>query len=77
MSSEILADNIDNEQKYLKAFGKELKNLRLNNTQKSLRLFLTETDVPCATLSRLENGTRIPNLIILKRLQGLIVRCLN
>ena len=34
MSSEILADNIDNEQKYLKAFGKELKNLRLNNTQK-------------------------------------------
>ncbi len=68
MSSEILADNIDNEHKYLKAFGKELKNLRLNNTQKSLRLFSYETDVPCATLSRLENGTRIPNLIILKRL---------
>ena len=57
----------DLKREYLKAFGKVLKDLRQSHTQKSLRLFAYEADIPCATLSRLENGTRIPNLITLKK----------
>lgn len=56
------------EQEYIKAFGVALKQMRVDIAQKSLRIFAYETDVPCATLSRIENGLRIPNIIILKRL---------
>ena len=56
------------EQEYLSVFGQELKNLRINLAKKSLRLFSYEADIPCATLSRLENGTRIPNIITLKKI---------
>lgn len=58
----------DLKREYLKAFGKVLKDLRQSHTQKSLRLFAYEADIPCATLSRLENGTRIPNIITLKKI---------
>lgn len=69
MSSEEMSKHTDNkEQAYLKEFGRSLKQLRLNNAQKSLRIFAYENDIPCATLSRIENGIRIPNLIILKRI---------
>lgn len=61
--------NISNEEiQYLASFGQGLKSLRVNVAKKSLRIFAYETDVPCATLSRIENGQRIPNLIILKRI---------
>lgn len=56
------------EQEYLSVFGKNLKSLRVNLAKKSLRLFSYEADIPCATLSRLENGTRIPNIITLKKI---------
>ncbi len=52
---------------YLTAFGKSLKNIRIHSAQKSLRLFAYEADIPCATLSRLENGSRIANIITLKK----------
>ncbi len=68
MSTKGLVNSTKNEQEYVKAFGKSLKFLRENNAKKSLRIFAYETDVPCATLSRLENGLRIPNIIILKRI---------
>lgn len=58
----------NNQQEYLSVFGQELKNLRINLAKKSLRLFSYEADIPCATLSRLENGTRIPNIITLKKI---------
>ncbi len=58
----------NNQQEYLSIFGQELKNLRINLAKKSLRLFSYEADIPCATLSRLENGTRIPNIITLKKI---------
>jgi transcriptional regulator with XRE-family HTH domain len=53
---------------YLEAFGKELKNIRINYAKKSLRIFAYEAGIPCATLSRLENGKRIPNIITLKKI---------
>ena len=56
------------QQEYLTVFGRKLKDLRIKVSQKSLRLFAYEADIPCATLSRLENGTRIPNLITLKKI---------
>lgn len=56
------------EQEYLSVFGQKLKSLRVNLAKKSLRLFSYEADIPCATLSRLENGTRIPNIITLKKI---------
>lgn len=68
MSSKGLPNTAIYEQEYIKAFGKSLKLLRQTVTQKSLRIFAYETDIPCATLSRIENGTRIPNLVILKRI---------
>ena len=55
-------------EKYLIAFGKSLKKIRTDIAKKSLRLFSYEADIPCATLSRLENGTRIPNVITLKKI---------
>lgn len=60
--------NNDIEKKYLEEFGKNLKALRINEAQKSLRIFAYESDVPSATLSRIENGQRVPNLIVLKKL---------
>ena len=54
--------------KYLTAFGLSLKKIRTDIAGKSLRLFSYEADIPCATLSRLENGTRIPNIITLKKI---------
>ena len=68
MSSKNLSGTINKESLYLKEFGQSLKNLRVEHAKKSLRIFAYETDVPCATLSRIENGLRIPNIIILKRL---------
>ena len=56
------------EREYIEAFGKSLKNLRISVAKKSLRMFSYEADIPCATLSRLENGTRIANIITLKRI---------
>ena len=68
MSSKNPAGTINKENLYLKESGQSLKSLRIGYAQKSLRIFAYETDVPCATLSRIENGLRIPNIIILKRL---------
>ena len=42
--------------------------LRNSIAQKSLRIFAYENDIPCATLSRIENGIRIPNLLILRKI---------
>ncbi len=53
---------------YLKAFGISLKKIRTEIAQKSLRMFAYEADIPCATLSRLENGTRIANIVTLKKI---------
>ena len=66
MSSKGLVNTSQKEKEYVKAFGSALKQMRTNIAQKSLRIFSYETDVPCATLSRIENGLRIPNIIILK-----------
>lgn len=68
MSSKGLGNTTKKEQEYIKAFGNALKQMRMDIANKSLRIFAYETDVPCATLSRIENGLRIPNIIILKRL---------
>lgn len=68
MSSKDLCNNKIKEKEYLKEFGKNIKFLRINKAHKSLRIFAYENDIPCATLSRIENGLRIPNLIILKRI---------
>ena len=68
MSSKNPAGTINKENLYLNEFGQSLMSLRIGYAQKSLRIFAYETDVPCATLSRIENGLRIPNIIILKRL---------
>ncbi len=57
-----------NEREYLKVFGSVIKDLRVDVAQKSLRLFAYENDIPCATLSRIENGIRIPNLLTLKKI---------
>lgn len=56
------------ESEYIKAFGKSLKNIRTSVAKKSLRMFAYEAGIPCATLSRLENGSRIPNIITLKKI---------
>ena len=56
----------DFKEEYLKAFGESLKKIRIESAKKSLRMFAYEADIPCATLSRLEHGTRIPNIITLK-----------
>lgn len=68
MASKGLPNTEQYEQEYIKAFGKSLKELRQRVTQKSLRIFSYETDIPCATLSRIENGVRIPNVLTLKRI---------
>ena len=56
------------EKKYLIAFGKSLKKLRLEHTDKSMRLLAYEAGVPPSTLCRLENGQRMATIISLKRL---------
>lgn len=68
MSRKGLNNTTEEEKRYLLSFGQCLKALRVNLAKKSLRIFAYETDVPCATLSRIENGQRIPNLLILKRI---------
>lgn len=55
-------------QEYKKQFGKALRSLRVKNTGKSLRMFAYEYDIPCATLSRIENGQREAQLTTLKRI---------
>lgn len=55
-------------QEYRKQFGKALRALRLKYTGKSLRMFAYEYDIPCATLSRIENGQREAQLTTLKRI---------
>lgn len=59
---------MDKTQVYRKEFGKALRKLRIENTGKSLRLFAYEYDIPCATLSRIENGQREAQLTTLKRI---------
>ncbi len=68
MSRKGLNNTTEEEKRYLVSFGHCLKALRINLAKKSLRIFAYETDVPCATLSRIENGQRIPNLLILKHI---------
>ena len=53
---------------YRKEFGKALRELRKIHTGKTLRMFAYEYDIPCATLSRIENGQREAQLTILKRI---------
>lgn len=55
-------------QEYLKQFGKALRKLRTSQTGNSLRMFAYEYDIPCATLSRIENGQREAQLTTLKRI---------
>ena len=68
MSSKNSLQCTEKEQKYLIEFGKYIKFLRINIAHKSLRIFAYENDIPCATLSRIENGIRIPNLLVLKKI---------
>ncbi|MDO5438104.1 MAG: helix-turn-helix domain-containing protein [bacterium] len=63
----LMAEKSYNE-KYLAAFGLSLRKIRTEIANKSLRLFAYEADIPCATLSRLENGTRIANILTLKKI---------
>ena len=60
----------DFKEEYLKAFGESLKKIRIESAKKSLRMFAYEADIPCATLSRLEHGTRIPNIITLEMISS-------
>ena len=53
---------MDKSQEYRIQFGKALRKLR------SLRMFAYEYDIPCATLSRIENGQREAQLTTLKRI---------
>lgn len=64
----VLMSTSNKEQKYIEEFGKSFKTLRISTAQKSLRIFAYECDVPSATLSRIENGQRVPNIIVLKKL---------
>ncbi len=59
---------MDKEQEYRIEFGKSLRKFRIQNTQKSLRMFAYEYDIPIATLSRIENGLRDAQLTTLKRI---------
>ncbi|MBQ8460090.1 helix-turn-helix transcriptional regulator [bacterium] len=58
---------MDKDKEYRVYFGKSLRELRIK-TGKSLRMFAYEYDIPCATLSRIENGTRNAQLTILKKI---------
>lgn len=53
---------------YRKQFGRALRELRKIYTGKTLRMFAYEYDIPCATLSRIENGQREAQLTTLKRI---------
>lgn len=59
---------MDKTQEYKIQFGKALRKLRKEYTGKSLRMFSYEYDIPCATLSRIENGQREAQLTTLKRI---------
>lgn len=59
---------MDKAQEYRKNFGNTLRKLRIEHTGKSLRMFAYEYDIPCATLSRIENGQREAQLTTLKRI---------
>ena len=59
---------MDKAEEYRIQFGKALRNLRKLYTGKSLRMFAYEYDIPCATLSRIENGQREAQLTTLKRI---------
>ncbi len=59
---------MDKVQEYRIQFGKALREIRKKNTGKSLRMFAYEYDIPCATLSRIENGQREAQLTTLKRI---------
>ena len=58
---------MSNEIEYKIQFGKALRKMR-TETGKSLRMFSYEYDIPCATLSRIENGTREAQLTTLKKI---------
>ena len=68
MSREDYNEINDKNVRYIKLFGENIKFLRTNLTQKSLRIFAYENDISCATLSRIESGQRIPNLLTLKKI---------
>ena len=68
MSREDYNEINDKNVRYIKLFGENIKFLRTNLTQKSLRIFAYGNDISCATLSRIENGQRIPNLLTLKKI---------
>ena len=56
------------EQLYCKLIGKKIREKRIQSLQKTLRQFSLECEIPPATLSRIENGTREPNFIVLKKI---------
>ena len=68
MSSNNSLQCSEKEQKYLVEFGKNIRFLRNTIAKKSLRIFAYENDIPCATLSRIENGIRIPNVLIIRKI---------
>jgi len=58
---------MDRDSEYRLYFGEALRKLRIKSG-KSLRMFAYEYDIPCATLSRIENGTRNAQLTTLKKI---------
>ena len=58
---------MDKQAEYRLQFGKALRKMRIA-TGKSLRMFSYEYDIPCATLSRIENGMREAQLTTLKKI---------
>ena len=59
---------MDKAQEYRKEFGKALRTLRETEACKTLRMFSYEYDIPCTTLSRIENGQREARLTTLKKI---------
>ena len=62
-----VTDKTTKENEYKIQFGKALRKMRIK-TGKSLRMFAYEYDIPCATLSRIENGKRDAQLTTLKKI---------
>ena len=56
------------EQQYCKFIGQKIRRMRIQCLQKTLRQFSLECEIPPATLSRIENGTREPNFIVMKKI---------
>ena len=56
------------EQQYCKFIGQKIRRMRIQCLQKTLRQFSLECEIPPATLSRIENSTREPNLIVMKKI---------